>query len=60
MKSEVFVFFFFKVIPNIFDAVQREDTDTLQKALLDISSSLHKAREAFSQIHGKYCVPCKC
>ncbi|KAI4529567.1 hypothetical protein MG293_020245 [Ovis ammon polii] len=49
-----------KVIPNIFDAVQREDTDTLQKALLDISSSLRKAKKAFSQIHGKYCVPCKC
>nr|ACC96232.1 indoleamine 2,3-dioxygenase [Ovis aries] len=40
-----------KVIPNIFDAVQREDTDTLQKALLDISSSLRKAKKAFSQIH---------
>uniref|UniRef100_A0A8B9XEE4 Indoleamine 2,3-dioxygenase 1 n=1 Tax=Bos mutus grunniens TaxID=30521 RepID=A0A8B9XEE4_BOSMU len=40
-----------KVIPSIFDAVQRKDSDTLQKALLEISSSLHKALEAFSQIH---------
>uniref|UniRef100_A0A8C6CYE1 Indoleamine 2,3-dioxygenase 1 n=1 Tax=Moschus moschiferus TaxID=68415 RepID=A0A8C6CYE1_MOSMO len=40
-----------KVIPNIFNAVQREDSDTLHKALLDISSSLHKALEAFSHIH---------
>lgn len=61
MKSEVFVFFFFlKVIPSIFDAVQRKDSDTLQKALLEISSSLHKALEVFSQIHSKYRVPCKC
>ena len=61
MKSEVFVFFFFlKVIPIISDAVKREDSDTLQKALLDISSSLRKALDVFSQIHGKYCVPCKC
>ena len=51
--------FFLKVIPIIFDAVKREDSDTLQKALLDISSSLRKALDMFSQIHGKYCVPCK-
>ncbi|XP_020731966.1 indoleamine 2,3-dioxygenase 1 [Odocoileus virginianus] len=40
-----------KVIPIIFDAVKREDSDTLQKALLDISSSLRKALDVFSQIH---------
>uniref|UniRef100_A0A4W2CC83 Indoleamine 2,3-dioxygenase 1 n=1 Tax=Bos indicus x Bos taurus TaxID=30522 RepID=A0A4W2CC83_BOBOX len=45
-----------KVIPSIFDAVQRKDSDTLQKALLEISSSLHKALEVFSQIH-KYVDP---
>lgn len=60
MKSEVFVFIFLKVIPSIFDAVQRKDSDTLQKALLEISSSLQEALEAFSQIHSKYRVPCKC
>ncbi|OWK00354.1 hypothetical protein Celaphus_00019361 [Cervus elaphus hippelaphus] len=43
-----------KVIPIIFDAVKREDSDTLQRALLDVSSSLHKALDVFSQIHSKY------
>lgn len=45
-----------KVIPIIFDAVKREDSDTLQRALLDVSSSLHKALDVFSQIH-KYVNP---
>ncbi|KAM9670552.1 indoleamine 2,3-dioxygenase 1 [Dama dama] len=45
-----------KVIPIIFDAVKREDSDTLQRALLDVSSSLHKALDVFSQIH-KYVDP---
>uniref|UniRef100_A0A2K6EUZ3 Indoleamine 2,3-dioxygenase 1 n=2 Tax=Propithecus coquereli TaxID=379532 RepID=A0A2K6EUZ3_PROCO len=40
-----------KVIPIIFSAVQHQDQDTLQKALLDIVSSLKKALEAFHQIH---------
>ncbi|XP_036694362.1 indoleamine 2,3-dioxygenase 1 [Balaenoptera musculus] len=40
-----------KVIPIIFNAIQREDPDTLQKALLDITSCLHKALEIFHQIH---------
>ncbi|XP_061033384.1 indoleamine 2,3-dioxygenase 1 [Eubalaena glacialis] len=40
-----------KVIPIIFNAVQREDPDTLQKALLDVTSCLHKAHEMFHQIH---------
>ncbi|XP_057552950.1 indoleamine 2,3-dioxygenase 1 [Hippopotamus amphibius kiboko] len=40
-----------KVIPTIFNAVQREDPDTLQKALLEVTSCLHKALEAFHQIH---------
>ncbi|XP_059942071.1 indoleamine 2,3-dioxygenase 1 [Mesoplodon densirostris] len=40
-----------KVIPIIFNAIQREDPDTLQKALLDITSSLHRALEMFHQIH---------
>eukprot|EP00069_Balaena_mysticetus_P008932 bmy_06098T0 len=43
-----------KVIPIIFNAIQREDPDTLQKALLDVTSCLHKAHETFHQIHGKY------
>ncbi|KAM9043106.1 LOW QUALITY PROTEIN: indoleamine 2,3-dioxygenase 1 [Megaptera novaeangliae] len=45
-----------KVIPIIFNAIQREDPDTLQKALLDITSCLNKALEMFHQIHGKYYV----
>ncbi|XP_059765315.1 indoleamine 2,3-dioxygenase 1 [Balaenoptera ricei] len=40
-----------KVIPIIFNAIQCEDPDTLQKALLDITSCLHKALEMFHQIH---------
>ncbi|XP_007178481.1 indoleamine 2,3-dioxygenase 1 [Balaenoptera acutorostrata] len=40
-----------KVIPIIFNAIQREDPDTLQKALLDITSCLHKALAMFHQIH---------
>ncbi|XP_007455547.1 PREDICTED: indoleamine 2,3-dioxygenase 1 [Lipotes vexillifer] len=40
-----------KVIPIIFNAIQREDPDALQKALLDITSCLHKALEMFHQIH---------
>ncbi|XP_029082332.1 indoleamine 2,3-dioxygenase 1 isoform X1 [Monodon monoceros] len=40
-----------KVIPIIFNAIQREDPDTLQKALLDIASCLHKVLEMFHQIH---------
>ncbi|TEA39229.1 hypothetical protein DBR06_SOUSAS7610061, partial [Sousa chinensis] len=40
-----------KVIPIIFNAIQREDPDTLRKALLDIASCLHKALEIFHQIH---------
>ncbi|XP_059541325.1 indoleamine 2,3-dioxygenase 1 [Myotis daubentonii] len=40
-----------KVIPTIFHAVQNQDRDTLQKALLDITSCLHKALEVFHQIH---------
>ncbi|XP_059992537.1 indoleamine 2,3-dioxygenase 1 [Lagenorhynchus albirostris] len=40
-----------KVIPIIFNAVQREDPDTLRKALLDIASCLHKALDMFHQIH---------
>ncbi|XP_024620725.1 indoleamine 2,3-dioxygenase 1 [Neophocaena asiaeorientalis asiaeorientalis] len=40
-----------KVIPIIFNAIQREDPDTLQKALRDIASCLHKALEMFHQIH---------
>lgn len=53
----VFFFFFLKVIPIIFNAIQREDPDTLQKALRDIASCLHKALEMFHQIHGKYYMP---
>uniref|UniRef100_A0A8D0V5M7 Indoleamine 2,3-dioxygenase 1 n=1 Tax=Sus scrofa TaxID=9823 RepID=A0A8D0V5M7_PIG len=40
-----------KVIPTLFNAIQCEDLDALQKALLDITSSLHKALEVFHQIH---------
>ncbi|XP_036157564.1 indoleamine 2,3-dioxygenase 1 [Myotis myotis] len=40
-----------KVIPTIFKAVQNQDRDTLQKALLDITSCLQKALEVFHQIH---------
>ncbi|XP_068388152.1 indoleamine 2,3-dioxygenase 1 [Eschrichtius robustus] len=40
-----------KVIPIIFNAIQREDPDTLQRALLDITSCLHKALAMFHQIH---------
>nr|XP_058905302.1 indoleamine 2,3-dioxygenase 1 isoform X2 [Kogia breviceps]XP_058905303.1 indoleamine 2,3-dioxygenase 1 isoform X2 [Kogia breviceps] len=40
-----------KVIPIIFNAIQHEDPDTLQKALRDITSCLHKALEMFHQIH---------
>ncbi|XP_014438125.2 indoleamine 2,3-dioxygenase 1 [Tupaia chinensis] len=40
-----------KVIPTIFNAVQHQDRDTLQKALLDTASCLHKALEVFHQIH---------
>lgn len=40
-----------KVIPTIFKAVQNQDRDTLQKALLDITSCLKKALEVFHQIH---------
>lgn len=42
------------MIPTLFNAIQCEDLDALQKALLDITSSLHKALEVFHQIHGKY------
>ncbi|XP_045391729.1 indoleamine 2,3-dioxygenase 1 [Lemur catta] len=40
-----------KVIPIIFSAVQHQDQDTLQQALLDVASSLKKALEVFHQIH---------
>lgn len=40
-----------KEIPIIFNAVQHQDQDTLQKALVDITSCLHKALEVFHQIH---------
>lgn len=48
---------FFKEIPIIFKAVQHQDQDTLQKALIDITSCLRNALEVFHQIHGKYCMP---
>uniref|UniRef100_A0A8C8YUJ8 Indoleamine 2,3-dioxygenase 1 n=1 Tax=Prolemur simus TaxID=1328070 RepID=A0A8C8YUJ8_PROSS len=40
-----------KVIPIIFSAVQHQDQDTLQQALLDVAASLKKALEVFHQIH---------
>ncbi|KAM5264351.1 LOW QUALITY PROTEIN: indoleamine 2,3-dioxygenase 1-like [Ctenodactylus gundi] len=39
-----------KVIPRVFRAVQHQDQDALQKALLDIADHLGKAREVF-KIH---------
>lgn len=48
---------FLKVIPTILNAVQDQEQDTLQKALLDVTSCLHEALEVFHQIHGKYCMP---
>ncbi|XP_016051123.1 PREDICTED: indoleamine 2,3-dioxygenase 1 [Miniopterus natalensis] len=45
-----------KIIPTIFNAVQRQDGDTLQKALLDITNCLHRALEVFHEIH-KYVDP---
>lgn len=47
-----------KVIPTLFNAIQCEDLDALQKALLDITSSLHKALEVFHQIHVGKATPC--
>lgn len=40
-----------KEIPIIFKAVQHQDQDTLQKALIDITSCLRNALEVFHQIH---------
>nr|XP_012632885.2 indoleamine 2,3-dioxygenase 1 [Microcebus murinus] len=40
-----------KVIPIIFSAVQHQDEGTLQKALLDVASSLKKALDVFREIH---------
>lgn len=40
-----------KVIPTIYNAVQHRDGDTLQEALSEIASCLHKALEVFQQIH---------
>lgn len=40
-----------KVIPTILNAVQDQEQDTLQKALLDVTSCLHEALEVFRQIH---------
>lgn len=40
-----------KVIPTILNAVQDQEQDTLQKALLDVTSCLHKAHAVFRQIY---------
>lgn len=40
-----------KVIPTIFNAVQHREQDTLQEALLDITSCLREALKVFHQIH---------
>lgn len=40
-----------KVIPTILNAVQDQEKDTLEKALLDVTSCLHEALEVFHQIH---------
>ncbi|XP_049628673.1 indoleamine 2,3-dioxygenase 1 [Suncus etruscus] len=40
-----------KVFPSIFKAVQEQDQNTLQNALSEITSCLHKALEVFHQIH---------
>lgn len=58
MLENLKCFFFFKVIPTIFKAVQNQDRDTLQKALHDITCCLKKALEVFHQIHGKYFMQC--
>lgn len=49
--------FFFKVIPDLLNAVKCEDHNTLQRALRYIASCLKQAQEEFKQIHGKYCMP---
>ncbi|KAK2492814.1 hypothetical protein MC885_004780 [Smutsia gigantea] len=40
-----------KVIPVIFSAIKHEDHDTLEKALLEITSCLRKALRVFHQMH---------
>ncbi|KAG8512497.1 Indoleamine 2,3-dioxygenase 1 [Galemys pyrenaicus] len=43
-----------RVIPNIYDALQQNDCETLQKSLCEIASCLDKALETFQQIHSNW------
>lgn len=56
-KPYMFIFFFFKVIPDLFKAVKNEDQNALQKALCYIASCLRQAHKEFEQINGKYYMP---
>jgi hypothetical protein len=46
--------FLFQEIPNVFNAIKRQDQESLKDTLLKIQQCLRKARKVFEKIPGKY------